>query len=95
MSDRELALAIDAAAAAVPGVRRVYRAPAGIGGAARLLLQRDDEPLSDVRGARATVSIGVRADAPAQATAAAVAAAVQLLVGPDVEVLVRVGRIEG
>jgi hypothetical protein len=95
MSARELALAVDAAAAAVPGVVRVYHAPAGLGGAARLLLQRDDEPLSDVRGSRATVSIGVRADAPAQLTAGAVAAAVQLLVGPDVEVLVRVGRIEG
>ncbi len=41
------------------------------------------------------MSIGVRGDAPAQATAAAVAAAVQAVVGPDVEVLVRVGRIEG
>ncbi len=95
MSERELALAVDEAAASVPGVARVYRAPAGIGGAARLLLQRDDEPLSDVRARRATVSIGVRGDAPAQATAAAVAAAVQAVVGPAVEVLVRVGRIEG
>jgi hypothetical protein len=101
MTSNELVLRIDAAASAVPGVRRLFAAERIPLTAVRQVTAAADEPvgLSAARehdgGLEITVSVELDGTRPAAETAADVASAVLGAVGGTAAVHVRVSRVAG
>ena len=94
----DLARAVDAAAAAVEGVARLYPTAPVPAGALRAVLTGVAAPFSAVTDGdpvEVLVSIGVAEPAPSGATAALVAEAARTAVGEDADIRVRVSRVHG